>query len=506
MKRVSDIVKSSDMRSWNKGETIIIKAPTGTGKSYLIKNVLYNLVFANSNAFDDEKILFLVNRSRLKEQFQLEITKDNKDDFIDVKTYQWLEKLTLYDPVTKVLTFDDKLGEYSHIVCDEFHYFVSDAAFNNKTDLSLYTILNSERHIKIFMSATTNTIITFMKQKKVKTKDYIMEREHDYIDKLYFSYKDSVIEKYISQVPDNEKIIYFTRSAKRGYEMSLAFNNSLFVCSQSNKTYKQYLDNVKITEMLINELFEEKMLLATTTLDNGVNIRDESIKHIIVDIEDIDIMMQCIGRKRSVDYKDKYTLIIKTMNNNQIGGRITQLKKKIAMAEYLELGNTTARFVKKYPRENYGKLIYDYPNKDGSAIKVVNDVMLFKYRYDIDLLENHLKYKKEKKEDKKTGYIVHVLGELKKDFQILEDTYDEMNIKDYLNKLLGVKMFKEEQSKFKKWLDENLLNSPKADHGSIGLKTINGFFDDNNYEYNVVSERENKGNDRNKRFWIVKKY
>ena len=54
-----------EYKSWKEGELIFIQAPTGTGKSYFILNVL--LDWAVLNRFS---ILYLVNRKVLKSQIE----------------------------------------------------------------------------------------------------------------------------------------------------------------------------------------------------------------------------------------------------------------------------------------------------------------------------------------------------------------------------------------------------------------------------------------------------
>lgn len=52
------------------------------------------------------------------------------------------------------------------MVCDEFHYFMSDASFNTITDISLDKILELQNAIKIFMSATGDYVTKYFKNIK----------------------------------------------------------------------------------------------------------------------------------------------------------------------------------------------------------------------------------------------------------------------------------------------------------------------------------------------------
>ena len=153
MYRVSDLIKLEDIKSWNDGEIITITAGTGVGKSYFIKNVLYD--YAKSN---NDKILFIVHRRNCKNQFINEIEEDKKSDVIKILTYQGIETGILKD---KIIDLD----KYKYIVADEYQYFCDDSNFNKTSDMSFEKIMSS-KSIKIFMSATDKLIKGYIKNRK----------------------------------------------------------------------------------------------------------------------------------------------------------------------------------------------------------------------------------------------------------------------------------------------------------------------------------------------------
>lgn len=144
---ISDIISSNDIDNWHNGEAVLISAGCGAGKSYFIKNILY----AKARQ-QDKKILMLIHRTNCVNQFQMEIEKDNKTDVIDIKTYQSVEARIIK---SGNYSFDD----YSYIVSDEFHYFVEDSGFNCYTDISFNAIMCCNTAVKIFMSATGDTML-----------------------------------------------------------------------------------------------------------------------------------------------------------------------------------------------------------------------------------------------------------------------------------------------------------------------------------------------------------
>ena len=90
-------------------------------------------------------------------------------------------------------------------------------------------------------------------------------------------------------------------------------------------------------------------------------------------------------------------------------------------------------------------------------------------------------------------------------YTYLEQELDALKLEHILDKLIGVKMFKDEQKEFKQMLLKELLNAPKENHGSIGLKTINALFDENKLNYIVNSKKETIGELKDKRYWVISK-
>jgi len=103
--RVSEVVTIEEIKNWSAGDCITIKAGTGAGKSYFIKNNLYALAKR-----DNKKILMLIHRTNCTTQFKKEIQRDGKTDVIDIMTYQKLEYTALNSP-EKI-----ELSRYRYIV------------------------------------------------------------------------------------------------------------------------------------------------------------------------------------------------------------------------------------------------------------------------------------------------------------------------------------------------------------------------------------------------------
>lgn len=414
-KRVTDIITPDDIKGWADGDTIAISAGTGAGKSYFIKNVLYEVAM-----HENSKILMLVHRSNCVAQFGKEITRDKKSDVIDIMTYQKLEYESLNDNAID-------LSQYKYIVSDEFHYFIADAGFNNTTDVSFNQIISQANAIKIFMSATGEDVKDYIKNIcGIETINFKLKLDYSFIKKLSFFHEDETMEVFIRKaISNNQKAIFFIQSVEKAYNLYRKFKqHSLFNCSKNNGKYYKYVDAEKIDNMLEEEHFDELILITTSCLDAGVNIIDQNLCHIVIDIKDIGSLIQCMGRKRIQHKDDKIYVYIKAINNQKLGSIETGLRKKLKMANYLS-DNGTKAFLKKYPRKiDEANIIYDECSSNSDSelcIKKVNELMRFKKSRDIELIQSmkklgklgYCKYlaKKFGFYDAKKGYLYKITNE-----------------------------------------------------------------------------------------------
>jgi len=483
IKYVSDLIKLKDIEQWFQGCIIAINAPTGSGKSHFIKTVLKDYC-----KIHDKTILLLTNRDILKDQFIHEIIEDDEDGIIKVVNYQSIE--------TKII-YDIPLEEYDYIVCDEYHYLFNDT-FNFCTDISLDYILGQTFNTKILLSATSTVPIKYLEEvKQLEIIKYEIESNYDYIDKLYFYENDDVILKLLNELPENEKAIYFTK-ANVSYDFSKQIEDSAFICSKHNSKFRRHINEEEKQNIIENEMFDSKILFTTIALDNGVNIKDTQLKHIIIDTFDLDTIQQCLGRKRIINEDEKVIVYIKNWSNKKLNGKKTSLNNTIKYAEYLKNGLSSEDLVKEYKHKNtYGNLIYDIVN-DNKIIKHVNEAIYFKFKYDIEQIELYME----------SEYMDFVAERFNQDeYFDLEQEVDAMTLEDKLDKLVGIKMFKDEQEKFKEFLTEELFGNPKSNHGCLGINSIKGFFQDNNLSYDIDNKKENskKSEYRGKHYWVISK-
>ncbi len=492
---VSDIISIYEISKWRKMDISFIEAGTGQGKSYFVINTLYE--FAKSN---NKKILFLINRSSSYEQFLYEIMTQCKKDIIDIATYQKLEYMSLFQKI------DYDMTKYDYIVCDEFHYFLNDATFNDRTDIAFEQIMKQRNAVKIFMSATGENMERYIKEniklyvntEGITIKNYNLPINYDFIKKLSFFYKDETYEELIEQfIKDGTKAIFFMQNLEKAcdlYKKYKAF--CLFNCSKKEKKYYRHVNEKKIKKMLEEEKFEELILITTPCMDSGVNIKDINLKNIVVSIYDLDTLIQCIGRKRSVDYLDIINLYVRCLDNCTLGGIQIETINKLERLEYLKK-HTDEEYIDKYPRSSgFDRAIYDNYRKNKNSIgKEINPLIEFKYKLilkEVGIIKSYreLGYGK-------FAYIKYLSDKFKiNNYVLFEDEKKEAKIQEYFHKMEGERIDKEERKNLIEVC--NKKDSFGRKYASIGK--LNKYLLENNFGYEIKAKII-----KNKTYWIIVK-
>lgn len=485
-KYISDIISEENIKGWLPGDKIVINSPTGSGKSVFVKTKLAK--FAREK---DVKILLLTNRNILKDQVILEI---QNDPAIRVLNYQGLTK------IIKESEFD--FSQYQYVVCDECHFFFTDSYFNSETDISLDYLTNLKDNITLFLSATCETFKGYMKDKN--TKYYVLDNALNCTEMYYF-FNRKTITSLLENLPENEKAIYFCSNIENAYALHKRFEDrSSFICSENNRKYSQLSNEYTRNKIVEDAKFDRQILFTTKILDNGVNIKDRSLKHIITDIFDFDTIQQCIGRKRILDENDKINIYIKQFKQNSIQSYLNQWNKTVMYGNYF-LNMERDEYVKLYGRQNTNGLIYAACGNSGMVLKL-NEAFYYKLNSDIKDCQTITEY--HKNSCQRLGHLQILCNRYKiniDQFKNLDDTITTDVFTEQLSKFMDVKMFKEEQKQFKAFIKENAVKTVAKTRSALGINTINGYFEDNKILYGVSSYKETSGENRGRRYWKLYK-
>ncbi|HBG8358175.1 DEAD/DEAH box helicase family protein [Clostridioides difficile] len=370
LKRVSEII-GEDYKKWIKGDIILIDGQTGTGKTYFINSVL-------AKAYPNKKILYICNRTNLKRQIKLELikklthdsensekvfedlklenkkfqeyhNKKNEDTFKMGKNISVLEQFDLIEIIENITvlsyqtlaneiiknrfynsndSFNDKFNfnSYDYLIFDECHYLYSDATFNNKTNFIFEEIFNKPSEaIKIFMSATPEDLEPHIEnifntdnqkdtynldkiRKNLHDKSYSTNRDYSYLDIRYFKTLDTLVQKIQDDNSSNKWLIFVSRIIDANYLKKNLKKIKTSIIKQGTKS--------KELESIISQSkFNSKVLIATKVLDNGINIKDENVKNIVIMALDKTTFLQELGRVRvNIDNPYKINLFIPMKN------------------------------------------------------------------------------------------------------------------------------------------------------------------------------------------------
>ena len=304
-----------------KASCIFVESPTGTGKTSFVLDKLFPFAAAkNCN------VLYLANRSALNQQMRNAVArkwevkgKIKKDEatFYLPESFCCLTVINYQAISLEPMALKTFLSDYAYIVFDEAHFFVEDSLFNAKTGLLLKSVLDaSPDAVWIFLSATLDGSeeLLLAAADKIQPNNGIDDnlnkvvfREHCVVYKNNYQsavYTPSFFRGIDDLMPVinrtvGEKWLIFVSSIQRGKALQQRIKKetgrkAVFLSSE-NKAGKRW-------EMLsAEERYDEDVLITTKVLDNGVNISDEGVRHIVIPFCDQTEFMQMLGRRRTAE-------------------------------------------------------------------------------------------------------------------------------------------------------------------------------------------------------------
>lgn len=494
LKYASEVL--GEIEKYPKGSVILAKLQTGTGKTSAIIGAenLLGLMDKTSG-----KIIYLCNRWALKNQVKISLCKKLDIDYMSDEEqvdYDFLNKTKTFGNVTVMsyqemqnIVYDsDKikhdnpkdwymkdgifsLGDYDYIVCDEFHYIVRDAGFNSKTMASYREILRTwyDNSVLLLLTATdcevksavekaVNTWKDITKDEVYKTvyknrtfkEDYYKYLDggidYSYVRVFYYTNKKDIITT-IKNSPTEEKWLWFISNIKKGEELLEEFKNqnidAEMISSEENSELKQYI--------IENERFECRVLITTSVLDNGVNIKDDAVVNMVIETFDQITFIQELGRKRiDKDNAQQITLYIHKRNPSHYTKKLESIRNKMRIINtYIDCQKINDMSVlKKETDYMQGKL-------DKAFYRDFDDKLCLNHMYLSRITRDEFYYdecRKAIKEDE-WFFIKEQLSWIG-----LEHTFNEDNLiknivdneevktlENYLEGLIGKRLYKEEQ-------------------------------------------------------------
>jgi hypothetical protein len=318
------------------GSKIYLNAPTGSGKTFALNNIIKTL-----NYYQGGKYLYICNRTSLVEQEKKELgkksilyTTNGNDRLVDtgyypnivVTTYQSIENGIIMGNINS-----DYFNEFKFIVLDEIHYILSDATFNSNTNLIYNLILNHRKGVMVLISATGNDVFKIVEQyspilydnnKRMIKNHYINILKKDMNQGKFYRFKDFtlLIDKIKERV--DEKWIIFVTTKTKGKEIKKALKE------MDIKT--EYLDATCTDKKVYNEIvsqskFDAQVIVSTSIIDNGIHIKDPMVKHVVLFSNFKNEIKQMYGRKRLLNINDSFDVYIYDTSKKELDKLINTL-------------------------------------------------------------------------------------------------------------------------------------------------------------------------------------
>lgn len=393
-------IETDTVDRWEPSQPVFISAQTGQGKNYFIENALIPYVKRlNIKNRTNQKVLILSNRLALKCQIKKRLDgnddPDNEEgqiypykEFADVMTYQsLLEQMRHLEKVQA-----NGVSKYIYIICDEAHFFTSDAMFNPHTHKILSAIVKLfSNAIRVYMSATPYECLEYIIKYESIYKSqcpmafYHFKRDYSYLNIFsYSSIRELYNEIVMSVNHDGKKWLIFIDDKEKcktvkeelevygndaGCPMIIEYEDSkiskIFAVDATSKKNEDYRAIVE-AEKLIGDT---RVLITTSVLDNGVNLT--GIDNIVISDMSKVKCLQMVGRARVKGYDPK-TLYIKRFDEKYVKNRLYDFEEQRAAYHSYEMayvGPDNPFYSKKHYLYSFLSRYYDGNDKDWNNAK-----------------------------------------------------------------------------------------------------------------------------------------
>lgn len=318
------------------------------------------------------------------------------------------------------------LQKYECVICDECHYFLNDSNYNTNTIISFCIInkffrnkiriflsatitdfqeylINNEKNIETYRTEIYNILIPGITEPKIqnynikrseeiptpntpriKVSDgenlsYSLDIDYKYLDVHILNDKNDIGELVAES---SDKWLIFVDNIDYGHELKCDLskrlkdndtkpNAKVSIITASYKKDEESSEQVK--EIIDKDVFTDKVIISTSVMDNGINIKDIELRNMIIIADTKTEFIQMLGRKREDEKKLKLYIFKQTKNHFENRLKRVQSLLKIAYNYFSNFKNFFQKDLSNYNIldlsviENY-KLIE-------SNIYLMNDIM-----------------------------------------------------------------------------------------------------------------------------------
>lgn len=344
----------------------LIQAPTGFGKSYFILHHLLPLVKEAGG-----QMLLLSNRIAISAQQKREIAKVTGFPKSGYYTHIGIQELTDFGCI-RVMTIqslpsflksDEGKKWYQKVmvvVIDECHFFTADALFNPYCGLTLRKITTYfPNAVRLYLSATPEHVIGPIAKAEESAPPPISHQifslensciprrqfqhlrfqvgSYDHIAIRYFKELET-LKSHIATSPSNERWLIFVPSKKLGQELVQQLGEGARFISADDKEDKSWKTLVQSQKLPC------RILISTSVLDCGVNIHDDSLKHVVILLDDKITFLQALGRKRCKK-GETFNLYVQQADAQRVATLTRAAKEQLSIIRRLEEGEEEYKII-----------------------------------------------------------------------------------------------------------------------------------------------------------------
>ena len=180
----------------------------------------------------------------------------------------------------------------------------------------------------------------FFEKVKEQLNYYYIEPQPSRFIPIYYSIDEELLVA-IRHSPSKDKWLIFVKSKAIGKSMQKAlvkagYPDTIFIDSGSKYRKKTTPEKKAWDQIAQEEKFSQKILITTEVLDNGVNIKDTNLRHIVIQDMEQTTFLQMLGRKRFLneDETEKTFVYLRNFSEGTIRKHFQQHIQNIMLFWY----------------------------------------------------------------------------------------------------------------------------------------------------------------------------
>lgn len=156
---------------------------------------------------------------------------------------------------------------------------------------------------------------------------YSMPRSYDSVHPVYYLEMEEIVDSIFKSAPDEKWLIFVDSKAQgRDLEKTLLLKgiDSVFIESNSKRRRKDSVERQAYEKIVKEKQFTQRVLISTSVLDNGIDIADDQVKHVVIELFDETTFLQMLGRRRFPSEDNPINLYIKAFTYGALKQRFSR--------------------------------------------------------------------------------------------------------------------------------------------------------------------------------------